>query len=94
MTDVTLGDLQESVIDKSAFRTLEEYKQVCSAYLAFVARTEPTRIVSPSHPNYIFYQYDADYRHKITRPLNADLYIESRSSSIRPLTASPTFCRI
>jgi len=40
---------------------------------------QPTRIVSPSHHNYIFYQYDETYGHKITRPLNVDLFIESAS---------------
>ena len=79
MTDITLADLQESVLDKSAFKTLSEYRQLCSAYIDFVARTQPTRIISPSHPNYIFYQYDADHGHKITRPLNADLYIEQQA---------------
>lgn len=76
MSNVTLGDLQESVIDKSAFKTLEEYKQISSAFLSFVAQTLPTRIVSPSHSNYVFYQYSEDHSHKITRPLNAHLYIE------------------
>jgi len=78
MTSITLADLQESVLDKSAFRTLPEYQQLCSAYTEFVAKSQPTRIISPSQPNYIFYQYNADYSHKITRPLNIDLYLENQ----------------
>jgi len=78
MSDITLVDLQESVLDKSAFKTLAEYQQLCSVYVDFVARTQPTRIISPSHRNYIFYQYGVDYAHKITRPLNSDLYIEEQ----------------
>lgn len=78
MTSVTLADLQESVLDKSAFRTLPEYQKLCSAYTEFVATSQPTRIISPSQPNYIFYQYNTDYSHKITRPLNIDLYIENQ----------------
>ncbi len=77
MTEVTLSDLQESVLDKSAFRTLAEYQHLCAAYLDFIARTQPTRILSPSQPNYIFYQYSTDYGSKITRPLNTALYTES-----------------
>lgn len=77
MTNITLADLQESVLDRSAFRTLSEYRQLCSAYTEFVVQSQPTRIVSPSHTNYIFYQYGPDYGHKITRPLNRDLYIET-----------------
>lgn len=78
MTSITLADLQESVLDKSAFRTLPEYQQLCSAYTEFVATSQSTRIVSPSQSNYIFYQYDANYSHKITRPLNIDLFIENQ----------------
>lgn len=77
MKEATLADLQESVQDKSAFRTLDDYLTICHAFLDFVGRTRPTRIVSPSHSNYIFYQYSEDYGHKITRPLNVDLFIES-----------------
>jgi hypothetical protein len=77
MTGATLADLQESVRDKSAFGTLSDYHLLCYTFLTFLEETPPTRIVSPSHPNYIFYQYGADYGHKITRPLNADLLIES-----------------
>ncbi len=41
------------------------------------AREQPTRIVSPSHTNYVFFQYGQGYGHKITRPINTDLFIES-----------------
>jgi hypothetical protein len=77
MTGVTLADLQESVQDRSAFGTLADYFTLCRTFLAFLKATPPTRIVSPSHPNYIFFQYGTDYGYKITRPLNADLLIES-----------------
>lgn len=77
MKTVTLADLQESVQDKTAFTTLGDYLKIGSTYLTFAARTHPTRIVSPSHPNYIFYQYGKEYGHKITRPLNSNLFIES-----------------
>jgi hypothetical protein len=79
MKEVTLADLQESVQDKTAFGTLEDYLTIGHAFLAFVTKTYPTRIISPSHPNYIFYQYDESYGHKITRPLNTELFIESVS---------------
>ncbi|XFA73407.1 hypothetical protein RYO59_001653 [Thermosynechococcaceae cyanobacterium Okahandja] len=76
MTEATLEDLQASVQDRSAFGTLSDYFTLCEAFLQFVQRTQPTRIISPSHHNYIFYQYDQTYNHKITRPLNVDLFIE------------------
>ncbi len=77
MKAATLGDLQASVQDRLAFGTLDDYFRITSAFLGFLKRTRPTRIVSPSHPNYVFYQYGEDHSHKITRPLNAHLLIES-----------------
>lgn len=74
---LNLTDLQESVQDRSAFRKLDDYVGITSEFLAFVKRTKPVRIVSPSVSNYIFYQYGKDYAHRITRPLNIDLLIES-----------------
>jgi hypothetical protein len=74
---ITLEDLQENVKDKSAFGKLDDYHTICSAFLQFIGNSKPTRIISPSHQNYIFYQYHQRYKHKITRPLNADLFIES-----------------
>ena len=80
MKDATLSDLQESVQDREAFGTLDDYLKICHAFLAFVKKARPTRIVSPSHHNYIFYQYGENYGHKITRPLNVDLFIESTNN--------------
>ncbi len=77
MNQPTLGDLQESVQDKLAFKSLDDYFTITLAFLDLIARIPPTRIISPSSPNYIFYQYSEDYQHRITRPLNGDLFIES-----------------
>jgi len=77
MTHSTLADLQTSVQDKSAFGKLDDYLVLGLAFLDFIQAAHPTRIVSPSHSNYIFYQYAQDYGHKITRPLNTDLVVES-----------------
>src|SRR4030042_1014789 len=80
MTEVTLADLQASVQDRLAFSSLSDYFTLCDAFLALVQSAKPTRIVSPSHHNYIFYQYDETYSHRITRPLNTDLFIESANN--------------
>ena len=77
MTEATLADLQSSVQDRSAFCSITDYCTVCEAFLKFIQRAQPTRIVSPTHHNYVFYQYDDSYSYKITRPLNIDLFIES-----------------
>lgn len=81
MKKATLGDLQESLADKSGFKQLADYAKFCSAFLALVEMERPTRIVSPSPANehYVFYQYDKAHRNKITRPLNTQLYFESRN---------------
>lgn len=80
MSSVTLHDLQESVADKAGFRQLAGYQQFCSAYLNLLASAQPTRIVSPSHPHYVFYQYGEPHSHAITRPLNTRLFFETEKS--------------
>ena len=79
MKKATLGDLQESLADKSGFTQLADYAKFCSAFLALLEMERPTRIVSPSPSNehYIFYQYGKSTRNKITRPLNTKLFFES-----------------
>lgn len=72
----SLFDLQASVQDKSAFRQIEDYYTLSYAFLDFISENQPTRIISPNDPRYIFYQYGQEYGHKITRPLNAELFLE------------------
>src|SRR5579872_5110027 len=80
MIEPTLADLQVSVQDRLAFNSLADYVALCSSFLALLERMQPTRIVSPTHPNYIFYQYDETHSHRITRPLNTHLFIENAQS--------------
>ncbi|MBE7528834.1 MAG: hypothetical protein HND44_23170 [Chloroflexi bacterium] len=77
MTAVTLHDLQVSVQDKTAFTTLADYAHIGQTFLELISRIQPTRIISPTHNNYIFYQYDEPYGYRVTRPLNTDLFMES-----------------
>ncbi|NJO00127.1 MAG: hypothetical protein HC875_41460 [Anaerolineales bacterium] len=80
MTPVTLTDLQASVVDSSAFHELAQYFTLSHTFLNFLQMMQPTRIISPTHHNYIFYQFDETYNHRITRPLNTNLFIESPDS--------------
>lgn len=77
MTASALADLQTRVRDTQAFKTLDDYQAIGLDYLTFLANERPTRIVSPSSPNYIFYQYDEQFHHHITRPLNSDIFYTS-----------------
>jgi len=72
----TLADLQESLADKTGFRKLVDYQKFCAAYLSLLAKERLTRIISPSHQHYIFYQYSKKHGHSITRPLNTQLFFE------------------
>src|SRR6266496_6832331 len=81
MSSFTLHDLQASIQDMLAFRELERFFALSEAFLEFIANTNPTRIISPTHNNYIFYQYNQDFQYKITRPLNTNLFIESLDES-------------
>lgn len=74
---MALDELQERVRDKEAFVTLEEYEDFTKEFLGFVASSCPTRIVSPTTTNYIFFQYGENYGHRISRPLNTDLFVQS-----------------
>lgn len=78
MTETALLDLQASVMDTSAFKTLEDYFILCEAFLTLCEQAQPTRIVSPKVSAYIFYQYNETYGHKITRPLNTELFFEQK----------------
>ncbi|MBN1977994.1 MAG: hypothetical protein JW918_11390, partial [Anaerolineae bacterium] len=80
MTIITLDDLQASVIDKSAFGELTHYFMPGHTFLTLLEQTQPTRIVSPTHHNYVFFQYGETHGHRITRPLNTDLFIETADS--------------
>jgi len=77
MTAITLEDLQASVRDRSAFGELGHYFTLCHTFLTLIEETRPTRIISPTYHNYVFYQYDESYGHRITRPLNTNLFFES-----------------
>jgi hypothetical protein len=78
MRQPTLADLQESLRDKAGFRQLADYGKLCVAYLALKEKEKPTRIISPSHQHYVFYQYGKAHGHAITRPLNTRLFFETK----------------
>ncbi len=77
MSGVALSDLQARVQSRTGLLTLADYYSLSRDFLKLVREQQLTRIVSPSHHNYIFYQYNADQGYKITRPLNSNLFIES-----------------
>ena len=77
MSNIDLSDLQANVQDRLSFTTLTDYVNICQIFLQFIAEMFPTRIISPTHHNSIFYQYNQSFDYKITRPLNTDLFIEN-----------------
>ena len=74
---ISLRDLQVSVRDTTSFNNLDDYLSICKTYLLYLDQNKPTRIVSPTASNYVFYQYDQEYSHRITRPLNSHLFLAS-----------------
>jgi hypothetical protein len=91
MKKLSLADLQASVQDRTAFNALEDYTKLSAAFLDFLACTKPTRIVSPSHHHYVFYQYGKDYGHKVTRPLNTNLFIPAAADFVAAFGRFVTF---
>lgn len=90
MTATTLADLQASVRDISAFNQLADYSALSRNFLAHIKQQRLTRIISPTRPNYVFFQYSSSSGHRLTRPLNTNLFIESPSAlddSFERLTA-------
>ena len=75
-----LQELQRKVVDSDGFDSIEKYFNVCREFLCLLNDLQPTRIISPTAHNYVFFQFSEDYGHKITRPLNVDLYIEESGS--------------
>jgi hypothetical protein len=72
-----LVGLQELVQDRAGLNTLGDYFNLCIAFLRHLETTKPTRIISPTNHGYIFFQYGETFSHRITRPLNSNLYYES-----------------
>ncbi|MCP4426728.1 MAG: hypothetical protein GY803_19730 [Chloroflexi bacterium] len=77
MSAPSLFDLQASVQDRSAFDNLEDYRLIGHEFLTLLGDSQPTRIVALNDHRYIFFQYGQEHGHKITRPLNSNLFIES-----------------
>lgn len=77
MSNPTLAALRASILDTTAFTMLTDYIRLGSAFLSYLEQTVPTRIISPTIQHYIFFQYGSDSAHKITRPLNSNLFFES-----------------
>ena len=75
-----LQELQQKVIASDDFDSIEEYFNVCRDFLCLLNDLQPTRIISPTEHHYVFFQFGENYGHKITRPLNTNLYIEGSRS--------------
>lgn len=65
--------LLDHVVDKTRFRTLNDYVDFCSRYLEFTETGLQARIVSQNENHYQFFQYREDGAFNITRPLNTRL---------------------
>ena len=76
MNPVLLKQLQGQLQNAEGFPSLDAYYRFTSSFLTIAGRETSARIVSPSVPDYIFYQYGAPYGNHITRPLNTGLFIE------------------
>ena len=71
--------LQERLQRLDGFEDLRSYENLALDFLRALADSAPTKIVAPNCPNYIFYQYGPEQGHRITRPLNTDLFVKGPS---------------
>jgi hypothetical protein len=73
---LTVKQLQSLLLGGTAFSDLQSYGDFTQSFLELAKDRIRTRIVSPTTPNYIFYQYDSAHANRITRPVNIDLFVE------------------
>lgn len=78
-----LYKLQEIVKDTSALDSLQRYFDITVSSIELLADTRPTRIISPTDNKYIFFQFGKRFGHKITRPLNTEIFCEIRKAFSR-----------
>lgn len=79
---MTLEEMRSSVRDIHSLNSFRDYYDLTYQYVTYLATEKPTQIISPTNPNYRFFQYSEGFGHKITRPLNFDLY-ESQARSFK-----------
>ncbi|MBR2585355.1 MAG: hypothetical protein IKE64_08000 [Thermoguttaceae bacterium] len=70
-----LAKLIEIAGNKEKFVSVENYVDFCRSYIDFLDECSPTVITSMTEPNYKFIQYDGGFGHRITRPINSDLFL-------------------
>ena len=73
-----LYSLQEFVRNPEAFSSLRRYFDAAVQFLEVLADTRPTRIVSPTEHDYIFFQFGEDFGYTITRPLNTEIFCQRK----------------
>lgn len=71
---MTLEEMRKVVCNLKSLNSISEYYDLTHQYLTYLAKEKPTQIISPTNTNYRFFQYSKLFGHKITRPLNFDLY--------------------
>jgi len=84
---LSVKQLQDQLRDPKGFADLGSYYRFADSFLKLAGREIRARIVSPTTPSYIFYQYGSAYENHITRPLNIDLFIEQPDEFQRHLKA-------
>ncbi|MBR3085871.1 MAG: hypothetical protein IKH04_05640 [Kiritimatiellae bacterium] len=74
-----IGELTRYITDKTHFASLSDFAQFAIAYLDFVEQGLQARIVCQNETNYQFFQYREDCAYNISRPVNMDIFGESRT---------------
>ncbi len=68
-----ITDVTKTAIDKTKFKTLDDFLDFAEQYLEYVANNLQAVIVSQNENHYQFYQYGKDGGFQITRPINSRL---------------------
>lgn len=70
---MNLNDLLAIAVDKTRFRSINDYVNFAVNYLEFTQNNLQAVIISQNESHYQFYQYKQEGHYNITRPINAKL---------------------
>jgi len=76
---MNLKNIVDWALDKSQFKTVEDYSAFCRAYLDFIYNGLQAVIVSKNENNYQFFQYKKDGNFNVSRPINSKLFLSTES---------------
>lgn len=76
-----ISQLRDIATDRTQFNHLEDFTNYCQHYLEFISdpKNIQARIIAQNENQYFFMQYGKEGNYQITRPINAELFLDIES---------------